>query len=148
MSVPARINLVTLGVTDLGRAVAFYEALGWRRSAASTDDTAFFLTGGSVLALWGHANLAADAGRDPGERPPTGGVSLAINLASEAEVDRVLAEAVAAGGTITKPAERAVWGGYTGNFADPDGHLWEVAHNPYWPLDEAGAIHLPGPAED
>lgn len=148
MTVPARITLITLGVTDLEREVAFYEALGWQRSGASTDDTAFFLTGGAILGLWGHENLAADAGREPADVPPTGGVSLAINLETEAEVDGVMAEVVAAGGTITKPAEKAFWGGYTGSFTDPEGHLWEVAHNPHWPFNDDGSVRLPPPATD
>jgi catechol 2,3-dioxygenase-like lactoylglutathione lyase family enzyme len=143
MAVPARINLITLGVVDFPRSVAFYEALGWRRSSASTDDTAFFLTGGPILALWGHEHLAADAGLPPGDRAATGGVSLAINLGSDADVDRVLTEAAAAGGTITKPGEKAFWGGYTGNFTDPDGHLWEVAHNPHFPFNPDGTLRLP-----
>jgi predicted lactoylglutathione lyase len=143
MTVPARITLITLGVEDVARSVAFYEALGWRRSSASTDDTAFFLTGGSILALWGHENLAADAGMPPADRPTVGGVSLAINLEREADVDRVLAEVAGAGGMITKPGEKASWGGYTGNFTDPDGHLWEVAHNPHFPFNADGTLRLP-----
>jgi len=143
VSVPARINLITLGVRDVARSTAFYEALGWRRSSASSDDTSFFLTTGSVLALWRFDLLAADSHLPVPDAPATGGVSLAINLESEAEVDRVLSEAEAAGGEITKAGEKAFWGGYTGNFVDPDGHLWEVAHNPFFPFAADGTLDLP-----
>lgn len=143
MTVPARVSLVTLGVMDLGRSTAFYEALGWRRSSASGEGISFFPTADCVLALYPYTALAAGAGVAPGERPAVGGVALAINVESEAEVERVLAEAVRAGATLPKAATKADWGGYSGYFADPDGHLWEVAHNPWFPLDDGGSVVLP-----
>lgn len=135
--------MVTLGVADLVRCTAFYEALGWKRSSASGDGVSFFLTSGAVLSLFPYSELAADAHLDPGERPRFSGVSLAINVASTDEVDRILAEAQAAGASILKPAEHVFWGGYSGYFADPDGNAWEIAHNPFFPLDEHGAVQLP-----
>ena len=144
MSVPARVSLVTLGVADVERAAAFYEGLGWTRSPASVaGDVAFFGTNGAIVALWGAADLAADAGLPAAAPPAFRGVALAMNVEDEAEVDRVLGAAAAAGATITKPATRADWGGYSGYFADPDGNAWEVAFNPGWPLDENGTPRLP-----
>jgi catechol 2,3-dioxygenase-like lactoylglutathione lyase family enzyme len=137
-----RISLVTLGVADVARARAFYERLGWVASARSNAEVAFFQAGGTIIALWGRANLAADAGvADAG----TGfrGVALAWNGHSRAEVDAVLALAESAGARITRPAAPTEWGGYSGYFADPDGHAWEVAHNPGFPLDAQGAVRLP-----
>jgi catechol 2,3-dioxygenase-like lactoylglutathione lyase family enzyme len=137
-----RISLVTLGVDDVARARAFYERLGWAASARSTAEVAFFQAGGSVVALWARASLAADAGvADAG--PGFRGVALAWNGRSRAEVDAVLALAAAAGARITRPAAEADWGGYSGYFADPDGHAWEVAWNPGFPLDDEGAVRLP-----
>ena len=128
-----RLSMVTLGVADVGRARAFYERLGWKASAASVESTAFFQLGGMILALWGRAELAADAGiADPGG---FGGVALAHNVRTREEVDAVLAEAQAAGARILKPAREAFWGGYTGYFQDPDGHIWEAAWNPAWEKD-------------
>ncbi|MCL4294010.1 MAG: VOC family protein [Acidimicrobiia bacterium] len=143
MTLPARVNLVTLGVADVARATAFYEALGWRRSRASEPAVTFFHTGGPVVALFGDADLAADAGMPATPLPAFRGVALAVNVADPAAVDRALDDAVAAGATLVKAATRADWGGYSGYFADPDGHLWEVAHNPGFPLDDDGAIVLP-----
>lgn len=143
MTVPARVNLITLGVVDVARATAFYERLGWRRSPASEGDITFLHTGGAVVALFGADALADDAGVPAGPPPAFRGVTLAINVEGPDAVDRVLAEAVAAGATPVKPPGRAEWGGYSGYFSDPDGHLWEVAHNPGFPLDEQGAIVLP-----
>jgi len=129
--VEQRISLVTLGVKDLARARAFYEAMGWHDAHQPDDEVAFFQAGGMILGLWtalgGHA---------------APGIELAHNVRSPSEVDAVLAEAVHAGGTITRPAARAEWGGYTGAFADPDGHVWEVAHNPDWELAADGTVHL------
>lgn len=143
-----RINLVTLGVRDLARARAFYEALGFVRSAASQDSVAFYEAGGVVLALFGRADLAKDAGVTDA---PTGfaAISLAWNVESEALVDAALARAETCGARLAKPAGRAFWGGYLGYFSDPDGHLWEVAYNPFFPLDAEGRMTLPGggPAE-
>ncbi len=139
-----RITMVTLGVADLGRARAFYERLGFRASSASNDQVTFFFAGGCVLGLYRRSALAADAHLVDA---PGGfaGVSLAHNCRSEGEVDAVMAEAVAAGATLTKPAQKVFWGGYSGYFTDPDGHLWEVAHNPFAPLDAAGHMQLPPP---
>jgi len=138
------ISLVTLGVHDLARATRFYEALGWRRSSASTPEVTFFHGATAVLALWGAADLARDAGLGLSEAPsPSGSVSLAVNLADEAAVDALLDTAGRAGGRVTKPARATDWGGYSGSFADPDGHLWEVAHNPFFTLAPDGHITLP-----
>ncbi len=137
-----RLSLVTLGVTDMVRARRFYETLGFRASAASNANVTFFDAGGVVLGLYGRAALAEDA-HVPDEAAGFAGVTLAHNVASEAEVDRVIAEAIAAGGTLKKPGQKVFWGGYSGYFADPDGHLWEVAHNPFFPFDEAGRLQLP-----
>jgi hypothetical protein len=143
MTIPARINVVTLGVRDVARATEFYEGLGWRRSARSQPEISFFQLGGCVLGLFGYADLAADALLEPGVAPSFRGVTMAINLPTEAEVDQALAGALAAGGTLLKAAERAEWGGYSGYFADPDGNAWEVANNPGWPIDDAGFVTLP-----
>jgi len=138
-----RLSLVTLGVADLERARRFYEdGLGWRRGNAHAE-VVFFQVGGAVLALWSRAALAADA-RLPATGSGFGGIALAYNTRSRDEVDRVLAEAEAAGGTILKPAEEASWGGYTGYFADLDGHPWEVAWNPDWTILEDGSVRLGG----
>ncbi|HVF03469.1 MAG TPA: VOC family protein [Frankiaceae bacterium] len=143
MTVPARTSLVTLGVGDVDRAAAFYERLGWTRSAASVPGVvAFFPTNGAVIAVWSAAELATDMNVGGGEPGAFRGVAIAINVESEAEVDRVLAAAETAGATIRKPGTRAEWGGYSGYFADPDGNAWEVAYNPGWPL-ENGVPQLP-----
>jgi catechol 2,3-dioxygenase-like lactoylglutathione lyase family enzyme len=136
-----RLSLVTLGVGDLTRACRFYEnGLGWTRGNAHPE-VAFYQLGGMVLALWGRAALAQDAGV-----PEAGngfrGIALAYNARSRAEVDAVLGEAAAAGATIVKPAGDTPWGGYAGYFADPDDHLWEVAWNPDWTLAEDGSVRL------
>lgn len=137
-----RLSLVTLGVADLARSRAFYEGLGWKRSARQAEGVAFFQMGGAVLSLFGREDLAEDAGL-PAEGSGFGGVALAYNARSREEVDAVLAEAVAAGARLLKPAQEAFWGGYSGYFADPDAHLWEVAWNPGFPLDENGFLQLP-----
>jgi uncharacterized protein len=135
-----RISLVTLGVADTGRARGFYEALGW--SGESPDgDVVFFQAGGMVVALWGRDKLAEDSAvRDGGG---WGGVTLAYNVASPEEVDAVLAEAAGAGARIGRPGAPTFWGGYSGVFVDPDGHPWEVAHNPGWSLADDGSVRLP-----
>ena len=136
-----RLSLVTLGVADLERARRFYEdGLGWRRGNAHAE-VVFFQIGGAVLALWSRHELAADA-RLPDAGSGFGGIALAYNTRTREEVDRVLAEAEAAGGTILKPAQDTFWGGYAGYFADPDGHPWEVAWNPGWTLLEDGSVRL------
>ena len=136
-----RLSLVTLGVSDLGRARRFYEALGWQSGAAPDDDVVFFRAGGTVLALWGRAELAEDSGVEDGGG--WGGVTLAHNVRSPEEVDAVLADAERAGATITRAAGPAFWGGYTGVFTDPEGHAWEVAHNPHWTFAADGRVILP-----
>jgi catechol 2,3-dioxygenase-like lactoylglutathione lyase family enzyme len=144
MTMPARINVVTLGVTDLERSTAFYRGLGWRMSSSSVaGEVSFFQIGACVLALFGHDALAEDACVNPHEPPPFRAVSLAVNLASPEEVDAAIAVAESAGATVTKPGQAVFWGGYNGYFADPDGHLWEVAHNPYWTMDDEGVVQLP-----
>lgn len=136
-----RISLVTIGVADVSRARAFYEALGWKSSAATDAVVVFFQAGGLVFALWGRGELAADSGvaDDSGG---WGGITLAHNVRSPAEVDAVLAEAERAGATIARPSAETFWGGYSGLFVDPDGHRWEVAWNPGWPLRDDGSVEL------
>jgi catechol 2,3-dioxygenase-like lactoylglutathione lyase family enzyme len=126
-----RISLVTLGVTDLGRARAFYEALGWSGARQPDEEVCFFQVGGMVFGLWSALG---------GHGAP--GIELAHNVQSPEEVTAVLEEARRAGGTIKRPAAVAEWGGTTGAFADPDGYVWEVAHNPSWTLDETGAVTI------
>ena len=134
-----RVSLVTLGVADAARARAFYEALGW--SGQSPDgDVVFFQAGGMIVALWGREKLAADSAVVDGGG--WGGVTLAHNVASPEEVDGILAEAEAAGGTVVRRGAPTSWGGYSGVFVDPDGHPWEIAHNPGWILDDDGSVHL------
>lgn len=137
-----RLSLVTLGVTNLARSRAFYERLGWRASSASSDAIVFFQAGGMALALYPRADLAKDA-RLAAEGSGFGGITLAYNTRTRDEVDRLLAEAAAAGAAILKPAEEASWGGYSGYFADPDSFPWEVAWNPGFLLAEDGSLHLP-----
>jgi catechol 2,3-dioxygenase-like lactoylglutathione lyase family enzyme len=129
--VEQRISLVTLGVENLARARAFYEALGWHGAQQPDDEIVFFQAGGMVFGLWTALG---------GHGAP--GIELAHNVRSPEEVDTLLARAVQAGATIARPAARADWGGYTGAFADPDGYVWEVAHNPVWTLTEDGAVRL------
>ncbi|HSA80110.1 MAG TPA: VOC family protein [Geminicoccaceae bacterium] len=136
-----RLSLVTLGVADLERSRRFYEdGLGWRRGNAHAE-VVFFQLGGIILGLFARESLAADAGL-PSAGSGFSGIALAYNARTRAEVDAVLAEAEAAGATILKPAEEAFWGGYSGYFADPDGHLWEVAWNPDWTIAEDGSVRL------
>ena len=136
-----RVSLITLRVSDLARARAFYEALGWSTGAEPGADVVFFQAGGSVLALWDRAKLAEDSGvRDSGG---WGGVALAHNVRSPREVDAVLAEARAAGAIVPRSGAETFWGGYSGTFVDPDGHAWEVAHNPRWTLHNDGSVSLP-----
>ena len=135
-----RISLITLGVADLGRARAFYEALGWTSGAGPDDDVVFFQAGGLIVALWHRTQLAKDS--VVADSGGWGGITLAHNVRSPAEVDAVLAEAEAAGATIARPGAETFWGGYSGVFVDPDGHAWEVAHNPHWTLTEDGSVSL------
>jgi len=136
--VEQRLSLVTLGVSDLGRARRFYEALGWQSGAAPDDDVVFFRAGGTVLALWGRAELADDSGVEDGGG--WGGVTLAHNVRSPEEVDEVIAQAKAAGAAIPREGAATFWGGYSGVFTDPDGHPWEIAHNPFWTINPDGSI--------
>jgi uncharacterized protein len=144
---PARVSLVTLGVRDVVRSTEFYQALGWPLSTASVPGgVSFFKTDGGLLAVWGDTDLAEDANLTPAPGvgvPAFRGSALAINLDSRDDVDGFLALAVSAGARVTRPARATEWGGYNGYFADPDGHLWEVAHNPGWPIGEDGRPVLP-----
>jgi uncharacterized protein len=135
-----RVNLITLGVTDLGRARRFYEALGWSTGAEAGDDVVFFQAGEMVLALWDRPRLAEDSTVTDGGG--WGGVTLALNFASPAEVDAVIEEARAAGATIGREPAETFWGGYSAVFVDPDGHPWEVAHNPRWTVTDDGGVRL------
>jgi uncharacterized glyoxalase superfamily protein PhnB len=136
-----RLSLVTLGVADLERARAFYEALGWRSFTPAELEVAFFQSGGMVFALWGLDRLAEDSGVVRGSG--YGGVTLAYNARSPDEVDTVIAEARTAGAAITREPGETFWGGYSGVFVDPDGYPWEVAHNPNWTVAEDGSVLLP-----
>ena len=135
-----RLSLVTLGVRDLRRARRFYEALGWETGAAPDDDVVFFQAGGLIVALWDRTSLARDSSVD--DSGGWGGITLAYNARSREEVDAVLAEAERAGATIGRPGAETFWGGYSGVFVDPDGHPWEVAHNPGWTLTDDGSVRL------
>ncbi|MDW5377184.1 VOC family protein [Halomonas sp. HP20-15] len=136
------MSLVTLGVADLTRARGFYErGLGWRVGQAVEDEVVFFQLNGMILSLYHREAMARDAGiSDSGAE--FGGITLAYNARSPQDVDAVLAESERAGATLIKPGQATSWGGYSGYFADPDGHLWEVAHNPYFPIDAEGGITL------
>jgi predicted lactoylglutathione lyase len=139
--VEQRVSLITLGVADLARARAFYEALGWITRAAPGDDVVFFQAGAIIVALWSRARLAEDSGvADAGG---WGGVTLAHNVRSPAEVDAVIEEARLAGADIAREGTETFWGGYSGVFVDPDGHPWEVAHNPRWTITDDGSTVLP-----
>ncbi len=135
-----RLSLVTLGVADLARARAFYEALGWRTDSDPAQDVVFFQAGGMVVGLWDRGELATDSGAE--DEGGWGGITLAHNVRSPEEVDAVIREAAAAGAEIRREGAPTFWGGYSGLFADPDGHPWEVAHNPGWPLAEDGSVSL------
>jgi catechol 2,3-dioxygenase-like lactoylglutathione lyase family enzyme len=136
-----RISLITLGVADLARAKAFYEALGWSTSTPPEMEVVFFQAGGMVMALWDREKNAEDSGVQDGTG--YGGVTLAYNVRSPAEVDAVIAEARAAGGTISREPGETFWGGYSGVFVDPDGYPWEIAHNPRWSVADDGSVTLP-----
>ena len=135
-----RVSLITLGVGDVARSRAFYEALGWKTGAKPEDDVVFFQAGGLIVALWDRRKLAEDSGvKDGGGWC---GVALAYNVGSPGEVDAVLAEAAAVGARIARIGAETFWGGYSGVFVDPDGHPWEVAHNPHWTLHDDGSVSL------
>ena len=135
-----RLSVLTLGVFDLARARAFYEAIGWTTRAEPDDDVVFFQAGGMVVALWDRTRLAEDSAVE--DSPGWGGVTLAHNVRSPAEVDSVIEEARAAGAKVGREPAETFWGGYSGAFIDPDGHPWEVAHNPGWVLAEDGSVRL------
>ena len=138
-----RLSLITLGVKDFKRSLDFYEkGLGWKKSSVSMDDMAVFSLGGYALALYPRHLLAEDA---TVEDKPTGfsGVTIAYNTFSEQEVDEILNKVKDLGGTVAKPGQKVFWGGYSGYFKDPDGHLFEVAYNPFWELDDRGNLKLP-----
>jgi len=148
MKMEPRISIITLGVDDLDRAARFYESMGLERNRKITEGVAFFQMGGMILALWPREELAADIANDNSrqayrERPKFSGVALAYNTRSEEEVGSVLEQAEKAGGRVLKPAQRAFWGGVQGYFEDTEGNLWEVAHNPGFPIDAEGRISLP-----
>jgi predicted lactoylglutathione lyase len=138
-----RLSLITLGVADVSRAQKFYEALGWRMDGGVDDESdhvIFFQTGGHIVALWDRGKLAKDSGVEDGGG--WGGVTLAYNVRSPEEVDEVIAEADKAGARIARPGAETFWGGYSGVFIDPDGHPWEVAHNPRWTVHDDGSTTL------
>ena len=135
-----RVSLVTLGVRDLERARAFYEALGWKTGAQPDDDTIFFQAGGLILALWDRGKLAEDSAVE--DSGGWGGITPAHNVRSPAEVDSVIEEARAAGATIGREPAETFWGGYSALFIDPEGHPWEVAHNPHWTIADDGTVSL------
>jgi catechol 2,3-dioxygenase-like lactoylglutathione lyase family enzyme len=144
MSVAANFAIVTLGVRDLERSIDFYTALGWERRGNPSDGIVWFRTSGSWLGLFGYDALADDAALEaPAGLPAYRGITLAINLPSEADVDEAFDVFADAGATVVKPAEKLHWGGYSGYVADPDGHLWELAHNPHFPIDDKGRIDIP-----
>ena len=143
MTIPARISIVTLGVADLERSIRFYTALGWERCNSSNDDIAWFRTADTNLGLFPFHELAGDANLPATPRTGFGGITLAINVDSPAEATAAIEAAVAAGGTILKPAVATSWGGFSGYFADPDGYPWEVAHNPFFAIGADGRVRIP-----
>jgi catechol 2,3-dioxygenase-like lactoylglutathione lyase family enzyme len=145
VAVPARVSLVTLGVSDVARATAFYTALGWEVSAASAPNVTFLRTAGARLALYGTADLAGEAGLPAPSASGGGfrGVTLSVNVEDEATMDAAIAVVESAGGRVLRAPGRVEWGGWIAYFADPDGHVWEVAHNPGFPLGEDGLPQLP-----
>jgi predicted lactoylglutathione lyase len=136
-----RISLITLGVSDLAQARGFYEGVGWTTAASPDDDIVFFQAGGMVIALWDRAKLAEDSAVS--DNGGWGGTTLAICLRSRDEVDRVMEQAREAGGKVGREPAETFWGGYSGLFIDPDGHPWEVAHNPDWTIEDDGSVTLP-----
>jgi uncharacterized protein len=139
--VDQRVSLITLGVGDLAAARRFYEALGWE--CKEVEETVFVQAGGSGVVLWGREKLADDAGVEDASADGFGGIALAQNVRSREEVDAIVAAAEAAGATITKPAAETFYGGYAAYFADLDGHMWEIAHNPGFTLRDDGSLVLP-----
>lgn len=143
MTVPPNFSIVTLGVHDLDRSVAFYRELGWEQRGDPAVGITWFRTSGTWIGLFGSADLAADIGLPLAALPQYRGITLALNFGDEQAVDAALAAAVAAGATLVKPASRAEWGGYSGYFADPDGHVWEAAFAPGFPVAADGTITIP-----
>lgn len=137
-----KLNLITLGVKDMKKSLSFYENLGWKKSSASIEQLPLFSLGGIILSLYQRDKLAEDADVDS-IGSGFSGITLSINTRSEKEVEEILDEVKNLGGKITKPAQKAFWGGYHGYFKDPDGHLFEVAFNPFWEMDENDNIKLP-----
>jgi predicted lactoylglutathione lyase len=137
-----RLSLITLGISDLKRAQRFYQALGWKSGAAPDDDVVFFQAGGMIVGLWDREKLAEDSVVT--DNGGWGGVTLAYCTRSQEEVDQVIERARAAGATIGRDPAETFWGGYSGIFIDPDGHPWEVAHNPSWTIEEDGSTRLSG----
>ena len=135
--------IVTLGVQDLDRSLAFYAGLGWEQRGDRAQGIVWFRTSGPWLGLYADDELAADAGLSRTDLPAYRGITLAVNLPDPTEVDAAFARVQACGGSVVKPAERTPWGGYSGYVADPDGHLWELCHNPGFPLDDQGRIEIP-----
>jgi uncharacterized protein len=135
-----RLSLVTLGVADVARSRAFYEALGWKTGAEPGDEVVFFQSGGMIVALWSRKQLAEDSGVTEGQG--WGGITLAHNVRSRSDVDSLMSEAAGAGAKITRRAGDTFWGGYSGVFLDPDGYPWEIAHNPHWEIAEDGSVTL------
>jgi uncharacterized protein len=136
-----RVSLITLGVDDLARSREFYEALGW--SGQEVQETVFFQAGGLAVILWGREKLAADCGLEPRAAGGFDGIALAHNVRSNADVDELVAAAERAGAAVTRQPEETFYGGYAGIFLDPDGHAWEIAHNPGFTLADDGALVLP-----
>jgi len=145
MTVPNRLSIVTFGVADVARSTRFYESLGWRRSSSSMDTATFFQMQGSILGLYERGDLADDVGV-PDDGAGFRGVTVALNVASTDEVDAVFTEWVEAGATPVKSPEEVFWGGYSSYVADPDGHLWEIAHNPHASIGADGRLKIGGPA--
>ena len=144
--IPANFSIVTLGVTDLDRSARFYRDLGWEQRGNLADGIVWFRTAGTWIGLFGFDELAEDAALTPpaaAELPAYRGVTLAINLPTEEAVDAAFVRAEEVGGRVVKPAHRMDWGGYSGYFADPDGHLWELCYNPVFPIDEQGRVEIP-----
>jgi catechol 2,3-dioxygenase-like lactoylglutathione lyase family enzyme len=141
-----RVSLVTLGVSDLSRSRAFYEALGWRSDSKPEDGVVFFQSGSMVFGLWSREELAKDS--EVEDNGGWGGVTLAYNVDSPAAVDAFLARARDAGATIAREGGETFWGGYNGVFVDPDGHPWEIAHNPFWTVAANGDVALPASTRD
>jgi hypothetical protein len=143
---PQRVTLITLGVADLERSKAFYGAMGWRPAREMPGEVVFYQINGMALGFFGLASLARDQGR-PDAKLGTGATTLAQNFTTKTEVDAAYALALRSGATALKAPEKVFWGGYSGYYADPDGHVWEVAHNPFWELNADGSLTLPAHAD-